>query len=150
MRRALPPDTSVDDVSLAFYEALQQGDLEALMACWIDDEEPVCVFRGGARWVGVGAIRAGFAHLLERGPMAVRAEVLHRAQVGNLALHGVVETVELATDDGQAQTQVAVTHAYARTAKGWRGVWWPTMAAWPGRRKHHGRPCPAAPCTDGQ
>ncbi|NIC39466.1 nuclear transport factor 2 family protein, partial [Aquabacterium sp. A08] len=61
MRRPLPNDTGVDDVELAFYEALQQGDVAALMDCWTDDEEPVCVHPGGPRLLGAPAIRESFA-----------------------------------------------------------------------------------------
>ena len=32
-----------DDVEAAFYDALRQGDIERLMACWADEEEIVCV-----------------------------------------------------------------------------------------------------------
>ena len=51
---------SVDDVEAQFYEALQRGDLERLMAVWSDDDEVVCVHPGGPRVVGHGAIRATF------------------------------------------------------------------------------------------
>lgn len=122
MRRPLPPDTSVDDVEHAFYEALHLGDVEALMACWIDDEEPVCVHPAGPRLVGLAAIREAFARMFERGPIAVRAEVVHRAAVGHLAVHSVVERVDVPTDDGLSQAVVNATHVYARTAKGWRLV----------------------------
>ena len=36
-----------DDIEAAFYDALRQGDIERLMACWADEEEIVCVHPGG-------------------------------------------------------------------------------------------------------
>jgi ketosteroid isomerase-like protein len=51
--------SSPDDVEAAFYEALQKGDIDALMALWADDDEVVCVHPGGGgRLVGPAAIRA--------------------------------------------------------------------------------------------
>ena len=47
-----------DDIEAAFYDALRQGDIERLMACWADEEEIVCVHPGGPRLIGSGAIRA--------------------------------------------------------------------------------------------
>jgi len=46
-----------DDIEAAFYDALRQGDIERLMACWADEEEIVCVHPGGPRLIGSGAIR---------------------------------------------------------------------------------------------
>lgn len=120
MRRPLPNDTGVDDVELAFYEALQQGDVAALMDCWTDDEEPVCVHPGGPRLLGAPAIRESFAAMFAHGPIAVRFAVLHRATWGQTAVHSVVETVDLPTDDGVLQAVVAATNVYVRTPKGWR------------------------------
>ena len=38
---------SPDEVEAQFYEALQRGDIEQLMALWADDDEIVCVHPGG-------------------------------------------------------------------------------------------------------
>ena len=40
---------SADEIEAAFYEALQKGDIDRLMACWSDDDEVVCVHPGGHR-----------------------------------------------------------------------------------------------------
>ena len=44
---------SPDDVEAQFYEALQQADLDKLMAVWADDDEIVCVHPGGPRVIGL-------------------------------------------------------------------------------------------------
>ena len=49
--------SSVDDVEAQFYEALQRGDLDRLMAAWSDDDEVACVHPGGPRVVGHSAVR---------------------------------------------------------------------------------------------
>ena len=58
---------SPDDVEAAFYEALQTGDLEKLMACWADDEEIVCVHPGGPRLLGASQIRSSFEAMFANG-----------------------------------------------------------------------------------
>ena len=47
---------SSDDVEAQFYEALQQADLDKLMAVWADDDEVACVHPGGPRVSGLAAI----------------------------------------------------------------------------------------------
>jgi ketosteroid isomerase-like protein len=51
---------SADDIEAAFYEALQNADLEKLMACWADEDDLVCVHPSGPRLIGVAAIRSAF------------------------------------------------------------------------------------------
>ena len=44
--------TSPQDAALAFYQAFEAKDVEAMMSTWADDEEIVCVHPGGPRLVG--------------------------------------------------------------------------------------------------
>ena len=62
---------SADDIEQQFYEALQQGDIERLMAAWSDDEEVVCVHPGGPRLVGPAVIRAAFESMFAHGAIDV-------------------------------------------------------------------------------
>ena len=41
--------TSPQDAALAFYQAFEAQDIDAMMATWADDEDIVCVHPGGAR-----------------------------------------------------------------------------------------------------
>ena len=42
LRAAAAIGGTADDVEAAFYEALQRGDIDALMACWADEDEVFC------------------------------------------------------------------------------------------------------------
>ena len=42
------PLASADDIEQQFYEALQRGDIDKLMAVWSDDDDIACVHPGGA------------------------------------------------------------------------------------------------------
>ena len=47
---------TADVIEAQFYDALQTGDIEKLMACWADEDDVVCVHPGGPRLVGTAAI----------------------------------------------------------------------------------------------
>lgn len=114
--------SSADEVERQFYEAMQQGDIERVMAVWSDDEEIVCVHPGGARVVGALAIRASFEALFANGGVQVEAGQVRRVHSHATAVHSVVE--RLAAGPGQAQPDawVVATNVYVRTVQGWRLV----------------------------
>ena len=127
MARNRPPATlggTPDDVEAQFYEAMQKGDLEAMMSAWADDEDVVCVHPGGTRVVGVAAIRASFEAIFGNGAIPVRIEQVRRLQWLGGALHHLVERIEVGGGAaGKTQTAwVMATNVYMRTAQGWRLV----------------------------
>lgn len=122
MRKPKMPPGSPDDTELAFYEAMQQADLERLMACWADEDEIVCVHPGGPRLVGHAAIRSAFETLFNNGSVKVHPERVRRIDAGNCSVHSVIERVEVLSDDGVVQAWVMATNVYAKSAHGWRLV----------------------------
>ena len=112
-----------DEVEAAFYEALQTGDIEKLMACWADEDEIACIHPGGPRVVGVGAIRAAFDALFAHGgAVHVHAEQIRRVDSLASAVHHVLERVEVMTPEGPANAHVLATNVYHKTPQGWRLV----------------------------
>jgi ketosteroid isomerase-like protein len=112
-----------NDIETAFYEAMQAGDLERLMACWADDDEIVCIHPGGPRIVGTAAIRAAFeAMFSEGGTINAHPEHIHRVDAMASAVHSVVERVEVLTPEGPVHAYVLATNAYHKTPQGWRMV----------------------------
>ena len=113
---------SADDIEAAFYDALQTGDIEKLMACWADEDEIVCVHPGGPRVVGPGAIRSAFDALFSNG--RIRATPLHVRKVESMtsAVHNLVERIEVMMEGGPAHAYVLATNVYHRTSQGWRMV----------------------------
>ena len=109
-----------DDVEAQFYEALQMGDIERLMAVWADDEEVVCVHPGGARVIGAAAIRASFESVFTNGGLRLRPEQMHRLQQPGFALHHLVERLDVATEEGAQTAWVLATNVYVKTTLGWR------------------------------
>jgi ketosteroid isomerase-like protein len=112
-----------DDVEAAFYDALQRGDIEKLMACWADEDDIVCIHPGGPRVVGATAIRATFeAMFAEGGSVRAWPEQVRKIVSVASSVHNLVERVEVLTVGGLTSAWVIATNVYHRTAQGWRMV----------------------------
>lgn len=122
MPRPLAPLASPDDTEAMFYEALQQGNIDKLMAVWADDDEVVCIHPGGPRLVGLGAIRAQFEAMFAHGSIQAQPERVRRVHTHDSAVHSVVEQVRVMTEDGPRSAHVIATNVYVKTAQGWRMV----------------------------
>ena len=120
--RAATVGGTADDIEAAFYEALQKGDIELLMACWADEDDVVCVHPGGPRLVGVGAIRAGFEAMFAHGTIRARIDRVRKVESLASAVHNVLEHVEVLLPDGPREAFVIATNVYHKTAQGWRMV----------------------------
>jgi ketosteroid isomerase-like protein len=120
----VPPASTgnADDIEAAFYEALQSGDIEKLMACWGDDDDIVCVHPGGARLVGPAAIRATFDAMFSNGTIRAQAIKVRKVETMSASVHSVLERIEVLTEEGPRHAYVIATNVYHKTAQGWRLV----------------------------
>ena len=107
------------EVENAFYEALNRGDVDALMELWAEDEEIICVHPGGPRLHGHAAIHASWEAILERGGLQIRPSQLHVSHNLMSAVHSVVEGV---TSNGEEAAHLVATNVYMKTPTGWRMV----------------------------
>jgi ketosteroid isomerase-like protein len=113
---------NADDVEAAFYDALQNGDIDKLMACWADEDEIVCIHPGGPRVVGAVAIRATFEAMFANGSIRAWPQQVRKTQGIASCVHNVLERVEVLGPDGLAQAWVIATNVYHKTTQGWRLV----------------------------
>jgi ketosteroid isomerase-like protein len=119
---ATPSDTP-EEVEAAFYEALNTADVHALMACWAEEDEIVCVHPGGPRLVGASAIRAGFEQVFtDTGSIKASLHRIKRVATMTAAVHNVVERIEIQTPGGAVEAYVIATNVYVKTMQGWRMV----------------------------
>jgi ketosteroid isomerase-like protein len=120
----VPPASAgnADDIEAAFYEALQNGDIEKLMACWGDEDDIVCVHPGGARLVGPAAIRATFDAMFSNGTIRAQAIKVRKVEAMSASVHCVLERIEVLTEEGPRHAYVIATNVYHKTAQGWRMV----------------------------
>jgi ketosteroid isomerase-like protein len=125
MRKPKAPSAasgSSADTEAAFYEAMQAGDIEKLMACWADEDEILCVHPGGSRLLGAGAIRASFEAMFAHGSIQASAEKVHVIEALGACIHSVLERIEVLTDEGPRHAYVIATNVYQKSAQGWRMV----------------------------
>ena len=120
----VPPASSgnADDIEAAFYEALQSGDIDKLMACWADEDDIVCVHPGGSRLLGAGAIRTAFEAMFAHGSIRAHAEKVRKVESMGASLHSVLERIEVMTEEGPRHAYVIASNVYHKTAQGWRMV----------------------------
>ncbi|HPO18177.1 MAG TPA: nuclear transport factor 2 family protein [Rubrivivax sp.] len=125
-RPRVPPPAALlaspDDVEAQFYEALQHGDVDKLMAVWSDDDDIACVHPGGARLSGAAAIRASFEAIFAKGPVPLQPHGVRRLQALGCAVHHVSERIGLVDERGARSAWVLATNVYVKTAHGWRMV----------------------------
>lgn len=120
--RAATLGGTADEIETAFYEALQRGDIEALMACWADEDEVFCVHPGGPRLVGTVAIRAAFEQMFSHGAIHATPARVRRIDALASAVHNVLERIEVLTAEGARHAFVLATNVYHKTPQGWRLV----------------------------
>jgi ketosteroid isomerase-like protein len=111
-----------DEVEAAFYQALQNADIEKLMACWADEDDIVCNHPGGPRVVGAMAIRATFEAMFANGSIRAWPERVRKTVSVAAAVHNLLERVEVLTPEGPRHAWVIATNVYHKTAQGWRLV----------------------------
>ncbi len=134
--RTPPIYTTPADVALAFYQAFEARDLDAMMATWADDEDIVCVHPGGPRMVGYDAVRAGWEQLFAGDTrLAFRLDQIVVIETVGLAMQSVVEHITL-SGDGTPRGAAICTNVFLRTPSGWRIV------------MHHASPAPAMPSPE--
>ena len=112
----------------AFYEALEAGDLDALMEVWSDDDEIVCIHPGGPRLVGHRAIAVSWREIMASGPIGVRPGAPQILTASLVAVHTTLSqvTAHVRAEGSRLSRAVAanvlVTHVFFKGAQGWRMV----------------------------
>ena len=124
---------TAQDAENAFYEALERGDLEGMMAVWSEDEDIVCVHPIGPRLSGQDQVRESWAKIFAGGT-GPRVHITQQVAVTGMmiAVHSVHENFTI-EGDARAQAPIIATNVYLRTAAGWRMI------------VHHASPAPAQP-----
>ena len=128
---------TAQDAENAFYEALERGDLDAMMAVWAEDEEIVCVHPGGERLTGQDQVRASWLKIFS-GESRVRVHISQQVAISGMmiAVHSVQENFALEQASRGQQVAdsrpapIVATNIYLRTGAGWRMI------------VHHASPAP--------
>ncbi|MGD9870214.1 MAG: nuclear transport factor 2 family protein [Thauera sp.] len=114
--------TTPQEAEAAFYRALAEGNFEALMEVWSEEDEVVCVHPGGPRIVGLAAVHETWRRILS-GDTRLEIELTQSVATvsATMAVHCVVERLSV---HGQTKRSavLAATNVFVRGAHGWRMV----------------------------
>ena len=122
--------TTPEQAEAAFYKAIEQADVIAMMSVWSEDEEVICVHPGGQRLLGVDAVRESWRQIFASGPRMRFSLQQVRSHAGRLAsIRNLYERITVGADP--RQHLVLATNVYILGASGWRML------------VHHASPLPA-------
>ena len=111
--------STAQDAEDAYYDAIDENDLTAMMAVWEESDEIVCLLPMLPVQRGTENIRKTWEPLLD-GEIRLDMEIKHLAwiEAGDLAIHLVEEHVQA---PGQPDKQVVyATNTYRKGSNGWR------------------------------
>lgn len=127
---------SAVECELAFYEALENADAEAVADLWLDDDDVCCIHPNGPRLIGHAAVTASWRAILANGPVRVRPSGRKALDAPMVALHNVVEEIVVGQGPERQIVHVIATNAYVKTPAGWKMV------------LHHACPAPGGQARD--
>ncbi|RLJ22643.1 ketosteroid isomerase [bacterium endosymbiont of Escarpia laminata] len=110
---------SPQDAEDAYYDAIDEMNLEAMMAVWEESDEVLCLLPMSPAQRGLEAIRKVWEPMLS-GDMVLNMEIKHLSwiETDDIAIHLIKEIVKI---PGAPETQpVYATNIYRRGGDGWR------------------------------
>lgn len=123
---------SADAAETAYYQALMQGDQEALMSVWLMDDAIECIHPFGPRITGYKEIYTSWQDILQQSRgMSVSLQHSQRIQEGDLAVHMLLEIMSWEHEDGEENAEINTTNVFRHTANGWFMI------------AHHASPAPS-------
>lgn len=107
-----------EEAEIAFYEAIECSDINALSQVWSTDETIVCIHPGANRIEGRAEVLESFSEMFAESPAIgfSISDALHTESDG-LAIHLVREEIEL---DGQLASVMVSTNIFHKEDGGWR------------------------------
>ena len=107
-----------EEAEIAFYEAIEQADIQALGRVWSLDNNIVCIHPGANRIEGRALVLESFSDMFAESP-AISFSISDALQTESdgLAIHLVREEIEF---DGQLVSVMVSTNIYHKEDGGWR------------------------------
>ena len=107
-----------EEAEIAFYEAIERGDINALGSVWSLDDSIVCIHPGANRIEGRAQVLESFSDMFAESP-AIGFSISDslQTQSDGLAIHLVREEIEL---NGQLISIMVSTNIYHKEDGGWR------------------------------
>jgi ketosteroid isomerase-like protein len=109
------------DAEDAYYDALEDGNLEGLLAVWDESDDISCLLPMHPLAQGQSAVREVFKRLFGRGQgIALSVKHLGWINTDDVAIHYVEESPPNQAPGGQPPMAVYGTNIYRRGTGGWR------------------------------
>lgn len=105
----------------AFYDALDEGNLEQMLSVWADADDITCLLPMQPMIQGREAVVRLFTHILSQG-RSVSLAIAHLGwiETDDIAIHQVEETVLDTPSGAPPPPPFYGTNIYRRDASGWR------------------------------
>ena len=114
----IEPFPTPQDAEDAYYDAIDERDLDGMMRVWEDSNEILCLLPMHPAQRGRTSVRQAWEPLLT-GDIRLEIEIKHLSwiETGDLAIHLIEEQVQV---PGQAEKQsVYATNIFRRGTEGW-------------------------------
>lgn len=114
--------SSPQDAETAFYDAFQNGNIEAMMSIWSNDEDIICIHPNSPRLQGRELIQESWLQIFAS-EVEVRFEIADAQYIQDalLSIHIVHEYLYI-NGDRRRRPPVIATNVYQLTSKGWRMI----------------------------
>jgi len=107
-----------EDAEIAFYEAIERSDIQALGDVWSLDDNIVCIHPGANRIEGREQVLESFTDMFAESPaISFSISDALQTQSDGLAIHLVREEIAL---EGQLVSIMVSTNIYHKEDGGWR------------------------------
>lgn len=108
---------SPEDAEMAFYVAIENRDVDAMMDVWSGSDDVVCIHPGAPRLEGREIIADSWQQIFESGEsLRFRLTDLRCLREERLSVHTVREEIEI---DGEVVDIMLTTNIFACTDQGW-------------------------------
>lgn len=114
--------TTARHAGAAFYDAIENSDIDGIMRAWADDDAIVCIHPMGPALTGRAAIRESWQTICRPGQtLSFTVVDIHYEESAGLALHVVREEITMVGSSKKYAAMIA-TNVYRHTEQGWRMV----------------------------
>jgi hypothetical protein len=113
---------SPEECEQAFYEALENADIDAMADLWLQDDDVCCTHPGASRILGYNGVRASWAAILGNGALAVRTLGRRSFESPTLAVTSLIEEIVVLQGAVRQLVHVLASNAFVKTPAGWKMV----------------------------
>ena len=122
------------DTEDAFYDAFEEGNIDAMMSAWAARDDIVCIQPMRRQAIGRQGVREAWEEVFSSGArLEVEVHHQHWAESGDCAIHIVLEQLTLNGDTSNRPPPILATNLYRNYGDGWLLV------------LHHASPPPPPP-----